>query len=60
MNTEKIDIISQLQRDILPLQGFKKLCTDNNINIGFKPIENAFPNSTFPIGCLHEFINTDL
>src|SRR4051812_1126904 len=51
------DIISRLERDILPLEGLKSLSTDNNINIGFRPIENAFPNSKFPVGCTHEFLN---
>lgn len=58
MDLVKNNIITQLQKDILPLQGFKTLCTDDNINIGFKPIEAAFPNAIFPIGCMHEFLNT--
>ena len=52
----KESTIAQLQRDILPLQGFKTLATDNNINLGFRPIENAFPNAGFPVGCTHEFL----
>jgi len=57
MDAAKSQILSQLKRDILPLQGFKKLRADNNINIGFRPIEKAFPNACFPIGCMHEFIS---
>ncbi|MFT4155168.1 ImuA family protein [Parafilimonas sp.] len=52
----KENIIAQLQRDILPLQGLKKLDTDNDIPIGFRGIENAFPNAIFPVGCTHEFL----
>ncbi len=52
----KTDIIAQLQRDILPLQGFKNLWQNNNVNIGFRPIESSFPNTTFPTGCIHEFL----
>ena len=48
--------IAQLQRSILPLQGFRILPTDNHINLGFPPIESAFPNATFPVGCTHEFL----
>jgi protein ImuA len=55
---QKNKILSELTRDILPLQGLKQLCTDNNVHIDFDPIENAFPNSTFPVGCTHEFLTT--
>ncbi len=57
MDGLRSNIIAQLERDILPLQGYKALSTDNNINIGFRPIELAFPNATFPIGCTHEFLS---
>ncbi|HEX5152810.1 MAG TPA: Error-prone repair protein ImuA [Parafilimonas sp.] len=50
-------IISQLQRDIMPLQGLKKLSTDSSVNLGVHPIENSFPYSSFPIGCIHEFLS---
>jgi protein ImuA len=53
-------ILSQLERQILPLQGLKKLCTNNNVNIGCFEIEQAFPNTSFPIGCTHEFITHNL
>jgi protein ImuA len=56
MDTVKRDIISRLERDILPLEGLKLLATDNNISMGFKPIEKAFPNASFPVGCTHEFL----
>jgi protein ImuA len=49
--------IRQLQRDILPLQGLKSLLGDNNINLGFRPFENAFPADVFPVGCIHEFLS---
>ena len=51
------NVITQLQKDILSLQGFKVLPADNNINIGFRPIQDAFPNSIFPTGCIHEFLS---
>jgi len=54
---KKPDIIAQLQKDILPLQGLKALSTDSNIGIGFKPIELSFPNATFPVGFMHEFLS---
>src|SRR3954452_2255464 len=58
MDAVRRDVIAQLERDILPLQGLKVLPTDNNITLGFRPIENAFPNkATFPTGCTHEFLS---
>lgn len=53
----KESIISQLQKDILPLQGLKKLSTDNDVKLGFPAFEDAFPYSTFPVGCMHEFLS---
>jgi protein ImuA len=53
----KIDIISQLQRDIFLLEGFKP----GNIispDIELGPLINAFPNNTFPLGSIHEFLLT--
>jgi protein ImuA len=53
---KKNAILSQLERQILPLQGLKKLRTDNDVKIDCNEIEQAFPNNAFPIGCTHEFI----
>src|SRR5215831_7690547 len=52
------NIIAQLQRDILPLQGYKNLSQSINGTIGFRPIELSFPNAIFPTGCVHEFLST--
>jgi len=52
------DII-RLQNDILRLQGFKSVnnaATDG----GLGPIKNAFPNATFPLGAVHEFLSEKL
>ncbi len=48
------DIIKLLEREILPLQGYKahKGC---GLRIGFEPIENAFPIRAFPTGAIHDF-----
>jgi protein ImuA len=53
----KADIIAKLQREILPLQGFKPV-KGNSVDAGLGPIRSAFPNHTFPVGAIHEFINT--
>jgi len=52
----KADILKDLQMDILRLQGFK---SSGNVamDIGLGPILDAFPNSTFPLGAVHEFLS---
>ena len=57
MTGTKADIIAQLQREIFPLQGFKPALNNNVIDAGLGPIRNAFPNSAFPLGAIHEFIS---
>src|SRR5262245_8748599 len=52
----KADIITRLQRDILPLQGFKPVKNDTSLDIGLGPMKYAFPNAIFPQGAIHEFI----
>jgi len=50
----KADIIARLQREILPLQGYKPRQQPNqNKNEGI--ITDAFPNKEFPLGAIHEF-----
>ncbi len=58
MPQTKADIIAQLKRDILPLQGFKSTLHNTVIDVipGF--IKNAFPTNEFPLGAVHEFICT--
>ena len=55
MKGSKADIIAQLQRNILLLQGFKPATSDSTIQAGLHFIQNAFPNSRFPTGVIHEF-----
>src|SRR5687768_16222057 len=54
----KAAIIAQLQKDILPLQGFKR--TLNSVPLDVVPgvIKNAFPNAEFPLAAVHEFFST--
>ncbi|CAN5369872.1 ImuA family protein [soil metagenome] len=52
----KAEILAELQADILRLQGFKS--ADNSaMDWGLGPIKSAFPNSTFPLGAVHEFLS---
>jgi len=57
MHTKPADIIAQLQKDILPLQGLKFQANGNTVQMGLGVIESSFPNSTFPIGAVHEFLS---
>jgi len=51
----KAEIIAQLQRDILPLQGYKSSLHNAALDVGLGPIKHAFPASVFPLGAVHEF-----
>lgn len=55
MEGSKADIIARLQREILPLQGFRTSAKAPLRDLGLGPIRNAFPNRTFPLGAIHEF-----
>jgi protein ImuA len=59
MQSSKQPIIQQLQKDILALQGFKSLPADMAIDPGLGIITKAFPNHTFPLGAVHEFISNE-
>jgi protein ImuA len=58
MHPNKAAIVSQLQQDILLLQGFKPA---NNTDVDFRlgPIKEAFPNGSFPLGAIHEFLSSE-
>ena len=51
------DIIRQLEKEILPLQGFKPPTAGKAVDLQLGPIEAAFPGGRFPTGAVHEFIN---
>ena len=55
METSKAHIIAQLQKDILPLQGFKPVAGNIGFDGGLGSIKEAFPNASFPLGAIHEF-----
>lgn len=58
VSSSKAGIAKELQRDILRLQGFKpEKNGSRGTGLGF--MEAAFPNGTFPLGAVHEFLSTD-
>lgn len=58
MILSKANIITQLQRDILLLQGFKLPVNKNGRDTGLGFIKFAFPNAEFPLAAIHEFISS--
>lgn len=55
MSSSKANIIAQLQREILPLQGYKSVVKTNGFSSGLGPIKQSFPGAEFPLGAMHEF-----
>ncbi|MCD0488873.1 Error-prone repair protein ImuA [Pedobacter sp. MC2016-14] len=53
---DKQDIISQLRKEILSLQGFKPAAAGKMGIKGLGLVEAVFPNGVFPRGVLHEFL----
>jgi protein ImuA len=56
MSTSKAHIIAQLQREILSLQGYKPATDGVAFDGGLCAIRHAFPNASFPLAAMHEFI----
>ncbi len=56
MLTQKADIIFQLQKEILQLQGFRYRASDDLIRPVLGPIDSSFPNGVFPLASIHEFL----
>jgi len=55
IKVKEAGIIAELQSDILRLQGIKTRSA-NVVDLGLGPVALAFPNGTFPLGCVHEFL----
>jgi protein ImuA len=51
----KADIIAQLRKDILPLQGIRNSLNGQPVNVGLGVMNQSFPNNAFPLGAIHEF-----
>lgn len=58
MDKTKQEIIDQLRQDLMAWEGFRPASPGERQEFGLGPIENAFPNQTFPTGVLHEFISS--
>jgi len=58
MTAAKSDIIIQLKKEILSLQGFKRKQDSDALDILPGIITEAFPNGQFPTGAVHEFLSS--
>jgi protein ImuA len=57
MSPASKQILDTLRTDILQLQGFRT-CRNATLDMGLGPMTHAFPNASFPIGAVHEFLTT--
>jgi len=57
MTIDKAAILAQLQREILPLQGLHGIQKNVLLDTLLGPIKHAFPNNSFPLAAVHEFIS---
>ena len=57
INSPKSNIIAQLQKAILPLQGFKRMPNQGTLDVLPRVIKDAFPHAEFPLGAVHELIS---
>lgn len=57
MESTRANIFSQLEKEILHLQRFKPLHS-GGMDAGLGLIKDAFPNSNFPTGAVHEFFSS--
>jgi len=56
MTATKANIISALRKDILSLQGIRHDSNNSRLDKTIGILKNAFPDNSFPIGVMHEFI----
>lgn len=56
MTNARSDIIARLHRELLPLQGVRTVLKNTALDAALGPIKYAFPNASFPLGAIHEFI----
>lgn len=56
---EKNEIVQELRKRILHLEGYRADRHGKELHFGLGPIERAFPNKTFPVGTVHELISAN-
>ena len=56
MQSTRNDIVQRLQREVLSMQRDQKV-SGQHLDTGLWELEKAFPDNTFPLGAVHEFIS---
>jgi protein ImuA len=56
--TARAEVFQQLQRQIRSLQGYDIVSEGQRVHTGLGIIEQAFPERSFPVGAVHEFISS--
>ena len=57
----KANIIAQLKKELLPLQGYKGMARSDALDEKLGNLKNAFPGNCFPLAAIHEFVlNNDM
>jgi len=59
MTAAKADIVARLQKDIILMQRGKAAVENTALDRMLGPIKDAFPNHSFPLGAIHEFVCTE-
>ncbi len=59
MTAAKKDILEQLQKQILAMEGFRNEPIGHGEGFGLGELECCFPNAIFPTGCMHEFLTAN-
>lgn len=57
ISASRVDILAKLQAEVLRLQGFKSI-GNPTLDPGLGAIAEAFPNKSFPLGAVHEFLSS--
>jgi protein ImuA len=57
VNVHKTDIIARLKLDILPLEGLRAIPASGDSDFALGPLNEAFPQGSFPLGAVHEFVS---
>lgn len=57
MVIHRADTIASLREKILRMEGFKS-SSQSGIHVRLGPLQEAFPQATFPLGVIHEFLAT--
>lgn len=56
MSAAKTDIILELRKELLAMQGFRSIRNQERVDPGLGPVMDSFPERSFPTAAVHELI----